>query len=72
MLCAEHQVKCHFEMKHEKTFKNQGDKAESIKHAVSMYDKHVVRSKFLPLHGKPFTVGKFIKEAFLSCSDALV
>lgn len=44
--------------------------AESIKHAVFRYDKQASSptAKKIAKHGKPFTV---IKEAFLSCSDAL-
>ena len=76
-------------MKHEKTFKDQAHKAESIKRAVSRYDKQASSFKVfttaknhrtqagyriahcIAKHGKPFTPGKFIKEAFHSCSDAL-
>lgn len=81
-------VKRHFETKHEKTFKDQADKAESIKRVVSRYDKQASSLKVfttaknhgteasyriahcIAKHGKPFTVGEFIKEAFVSCSDA--
>lgn len=39
VVCRTSSVKRHFETKHEKTFKDQADKAESIKRAVSRYDK---------------------------------
>lgn len=39
VVCRTSSVKRYFEMKHEKSFKDQADKAESIKRAVSRYDK---------------------------------
>uniref|UniRef100_UPI00358FEE4E general transcription factor II-I repeat domain-containing protein 2-like n=1 Tax=Myxine glutinosa TaxID=7769 RepID=UPI00358FEE4E len=39
VVCQTSSVKRHFETKHEKTFKDQADKAESIKRAVSRYGK---------------------------------
>jgi hypothetical protein len=38
-VCRTSSVKRHFETKHEKTFKDQADKVESIKRAVSRYEK---------------------------------
>ena len=88
-MCRTSSVKRHFETKHEKTFKDQADKAESIKHAVTRYDKQASSLKVFPSvkshgtkasyhiahciakHEKPFMDGKSIKEALLSCSDAL-
>ena len=89
VVCRTSSVKRHFETKHEKTFKDQADKVESIKRAVSRYEKQASSFKVfttakdhgteasyriaycIAKHGKPFTDGEFIKEAFLSCSDAL-
>ena len=39
VVCRTSSVKRHFETKHEKTFKDVADKAESVKHAVSRYGK---------------------------------
>ncbi len=73
----------------QKTFNDQADKAESIKRAVSRYEKqasslkvfakaqnHATEASYriahcIAKHGKPFTDGEYIKEAFLSCSDTL-
>ena len=76
-------------MKHERSFKDQADKGESIQHAVSRFGKqanslkvfataknHATEASFriahcIVEHGKPFTDGKYIKEAFLSSSEVL-
>lgn len=89
VVCRTSSVKRHFETKHEKTFKDQADKAESIKRAVSRYEKqasylkvfataqnHATEASYciahcIAKHGKPFTDGEYIKEAFLSCSNTL-
>ena len=39
VVCRTSSVKRHFETKHEKTFKDQADKVESIKRAVTRYEK---------------------------------
>ena len=88
-MCRTSSVKRHFETKHKKNFKDQADKAESIKRAVSRYDKQASSCKVfttaknhgteasyhivhcIAKHGKLFMDGEFIKETFLSCSDAL-
>ena len=89
VVCRTSSVKRHFETKHETAFKDQADKAESIKRAVSRYGKqastlkdfataknHATEASYriahcIAKHGKPFTDGEYIKEAFLSCSDVL-
>nr|XP_054590733.1 SCAN domain-containing protein 3-like [Nothobranchius furzeri] len=82
-------VKRHFETKHQKDFKDEEEKAESIARAVSRYEKQASTLKVftatkhrgteasfriahcIAKHGKPFTDGNFIKEAFLCTSDVL-
>ena len=76
-------------MKHEQSFKDDAEKIESLKKAVSRYEKQssilmkvisgtnrTTESSYkaadcIAQHGKPFTDGVFIKEAFLSCADIM-
>ena len=89
IVCWTSSIKRHFETKHEKSFKDDAEKIESLKKAVSRYEKQssifkkvisganrTTESSYkaaecIAQHGKPFTDGVFIKEAFLSCADVL-
>ena len=89
VVCRTSSVKRHFETKHKTTFKDEADKAESIKRAVSGYGKQANTLKAfatanndsteasyriahcIAKHGKPFTDGEYIKEAFLCSSEVL-
>ena len=82
-------IKPNFETKHEKSFKDNAEKIESLKKALSRYEKQssifkkvisgtsrTTESSYkaaecIAQHGKPFTDGAFIKEAFLSLADVL-
>ena len=70
VVCRTSSVKCYFETKHERSFKENGDKAESIHLAVSRYGKHYRIAHCITKNGKPFTDGEYIMEAFLGCSEA--
>ena len=89
IICRTSSIKRHFETKHEKSFKDDAEKIESLKKAVSRYEKQssifkkvisgpnrttecsYKAAECIAQHGKPFTDGVFIKEAFLSCADVL-
>ena len=89
IVCRTSSVERHFETKHEKSFKDDAEKIESLKKAVSRYEKQssifkkvitganrTTESSYkaaecIVQHGKPFTDGVFIKEAFLNCADVL-
>ena len=67
-MCRTLSVKHHFEIKHKKTLKDQADKAESIKRAVSRYDEQAssLRVSRVPHcianHWKPFMNGEIFEE----------
>jgi len=83
VVCRISSIKRHFETKHEKSFKNDAEKTESLKKAVSRYQKQssifkkaiqstnqTTESSYkiaesIAKHGKSFTDGVFVKEAFL-------
>lgn len=89
VVCRTSSVKRHFETKHEKSFKDQADKAESIRRTVSSYEKQIGSLRIftrlkniaseasyrlahcIAKHGKPFTDGEYIKDAFLSSAEVL-
>ena len=89
IVCRTSSIKRHFETKHEKSFKDDAEKIESLKKAVSRYEKQssifkkvisganrTTESSYkaaecIAQHGKSFTDGVFIQEAFLSCADVL-
>lgn len=89
VVCRTSSVRRHFETKHEKRFKDEADRAECIKRAVSRYEKQSVVfkglshakilatqasfkiSESIAKHGKPFTDGEYLKEAFLSSAEIL-
>lgn len=49
VVCRMSNVKCHFQTKHQKTLRDEADKAESIKRAVSRYEKQTNTLKFFTL-----------------------
>ncbi|XP_074847014.1 general transcription factor II-I repeat domain-containing protein 2A-like isoform X1 [Carettochelys insculpta] len=85
VVCRTSSVQRHFQTKHERHFTDEVSKAESIKQAIVRFEKqsNVLANKNQAIegsykiahcivkHGKPFTDGYYIKEAFLSCSDVL-
>ncbi len=60
VVCWTLSVKCHFETKHEKTLKDEADKAELIKRAVSRYEQ---QGRTL----KVFATAKLPKQATALC-----
>uniref|UniRef100_UPI00358E5645 general transcription factor II-I repeat domain-containing protein 2-like n=1 Tax=Myxine glutinosa TaxID=7769 RepID=UPI00358E5645 len=58
-VCRTSSVKRHFETKHEKTFKDQADKAESIKRAVSRYGKQANTLKIFAIAKKHATEASY-------------
>uniref|UniRef100_H2YQ88 DUF4371 domain-containing protein n=1 Tax=Ciona savignyi TaxID=51511 RepID=H2YQ88_CIOSA len=89
VVCRTSSLKRHFETKHEKSFKDDAEKKESLKKAVSRYQKQssifkkaiqssnrTTESSYkiaegIAKHGKSFTDGVFVKEAFLGCAEVL-
>ena len=89
VVCRTLSIKRHFETKREKSFKDDAEKTESLKKAVSRYQKQSSISKKaiqstnrttessykiaegIAKHGKSFTDGVFVKEAFLGCAEVL-
>uniref|UniRef100_A0A3B4ESV8 DUF4371 domain-containing protein n=1 Tax=Pundamilia nyererei TaxID=303518 RepID=A0A3B4ESV8_9CICH len=71
VVCQTSSVKRHFETKHQKTFKDEAEKVESITHLCQDMRTSYRIAHCIAKHGKPFTDGKFVKEAFLSSSEVL-
>ena len=89
VVCRTSSIKRHFETQHEKSFKDDAEKTESLKKAVSPYQKQssifkkaiqstnrTTESSYkiaegIAKHGKSFTDGVFVKEAFLGCAEVL-